>query len=64
MDNGAMENFYFRLKIDVFYGKQFEAVEVFILALNNYNHYCSYESISLNLKGMCPVYYQTHAQAR
>ena len=36
MDNGAMENFFGRLKVEMFYGEQFENVDDFILALHNY----------------------------
>ena len=47
MDNGAMENFFGRLKVEMFYGEQFESVDDFILALDNYIHYCNNERISL-----------------
>ena len=63
MDNGAMENFFGRLKVEMFYGEQFESVDDFILALDNYIHYYNNERISLNLKGMSPVQYRTHALA-
>ncbi len=61
MDNGAMENFFGRLKVEMFYGEQFESVDDFILALDNYIHYYNNERISLKLKGMSPVQYRTHA---
>ena len=63
MDNGAMENFFGRLKVEMFYGEQFESVDDFILALDNYIHYYNHERISLKLKGMSPVQYRTHALA-
>ena len=63
MDNGAMENFFGRLKVEMFYGEQFESVDDFILALDNYIHYYNNERISLKLKGMSPVQYRTHALA-
>ena len=63
MDNGAMENFFGRLKVEMFYGEQFESVDDFILALENYIHYYNNERISLKLKGMSPVQYRTHALA-
>jgi len=63
MDNGAMENFFGRLKVETFYGERFESVDDFILALDNYIHYYNNERISLKLKGMSPVQYRTHALA-
>ena len=63
MDNGAMENFFGRLKVEMFYGEQFESVDDFIMALDNYIHYYNNERISLKLKGMSPVQYRTHALA-
>ena len=30
MDNGAMENFFGRLKVEMFYGEKFESVTAFI----------------------------------
>ena len=63
MDNGAMENFFGRLKVEMFYGEQFESVEDFIQALDNYIYYYNNDRISLKLKGMSPVQYRTHSQA-
>ena len=39
MDNGAMENFFGRLKVEMFYGEKFESVNAFIEELNRYIHY-------------------------
>ena len=63
MDNGAMENFFGRLKVEMFYGEQFENVEAFIQALDDYIYYYNNDRISLKLKGMSPVQYRTHSQA-
>ena len=63
MDNSVMENFFGRLKVEMFYGKQFESVDDFIPALDNYIDYYNNERISLKLKGMSPVQYRTHALA-
>ena len=35
MDNGAMENFFGRLKVEMFYGEKFESVNAFINELKN-----------------------------
>ena len=63
MDNGAMENFFGRLKVEMFYGEEFESVEDFIHALDDYIYYYNNDRISLKLKGMSPVQYRTHSQA-
>ncbi len=62
MDNGAMENFFGRLKVEMFYGETFSSVEDFIQKLHAYIDYYNNERISLKLKGMSPVQYRTHSQ--
>ena len=59
MDNGAMENFFGRLKVEMFYGEKFESVNAFIEELNEYIYYYNNERISSKLK-MSPVQYRTH----
>lgn len=61
MDNGAMENFFGRLKVEMFYGEKFESVNAFIDELKKYIDYYNNERISLKLKGMSPVKYRTHS---
>ena len=63
MDNGAMENFFGRLKVEMFYGESFESVDAFIDELEKYIYYYNHERISLKLKGMSPVQYRTHSHA-
>ena len=62
MDNGAMENFFGRLKVEMFYGEKFESINTFIDELKSYIYYYNNERISLKLKGMSPVQYRTHSQ--
>ena len=62
MDNGAMENFFGRLKVEMFYGEKFESVNTFIDELKRYIDYYNNERISMKLKGMSPVQYRTHSQ--
>lgn len=62
MDNGAMENFFGRLKVEMFYGEKFESVNVFIDKLNEYIYYYNNERISSKLK-MSPVQFRTHFQS-
>lgn len=50
MDNGAMENFFGRLKVEMFYGEEFESVEDFIHALDDYIYYYNNDRISLKIK--------------
>ena len=59
MDNGAMDNFFGRLNVEMFYGEKFENVNVFIDELKRYIDYYNYERISMKLKGMSPVQYRT-----
>ncbi len=59
MDNGAMENFFGRLKVEMFYSEKFESLEAFIHELNEYIYYYNNERISSKLK-MSPVQYRTH----
>ena len=62
MDNGAMENFFGRLKVEMFYGEKFETVDEFVHRLREYIDYWNNERIPLKLKGMSPVGYRTHYQ--
>ena len=62
MDNGAMENFFGRLKVEMFYGEKFETVDEFVHRLREYIYYWNNERISIKLKGMSPVQYRTHYQ--
>ena len=61
MDNGAMENFFGRLKVEMFYGEKFESVNTFIEELEKYIDYYNNHRISLKLKGMSPVQFRTHS---
>ena len=61
MDNGAMENFFGRLKVEMFYGEKFSSIDDFIMKLHDYISYYNNERIILKLK-MSPVQYRTHSQ--
>ena len=73
LDNSVMENFFGRLKTEMFYGEKFESVNTFIDKLNGekfesvntfidklkeYIYYYNNERINLRLK-MSPVKYRT-----
>ena len=62
LDNSVMENFFGRLKVEMFYGEKFQTVDEFIHCLKEYIDYWNNERISLKLKGMSPVQYRTHSQ--
>lgn len=62
MDNGAMENFFGRLKVEMFYGEKFDSVDTFIDELNKYIFYYNHVRISSKLKGMSPVQFRTHSK--
>ena len=47
MDNGAMENFFGRLKVEMYYGEKFETVDEFVHRLKEYIDYWNNERISL-----------------
>ena len=62
MDNGIMENFFGRLKVEMYYGEKFESPGGFIEKLEEYIQYYNNERIFLKLKGMSPVQYRAHSQ--
>ena len=61
LDNSVMENFFGRLKVEMYYGEKFESVDAFIQKLHEYIYYYNNERISLKLK-MSPVKYRTQFQ--
>ena len=62
LDNSVMENFFGRLKVEMFYGEKFQTVDEFVHCLTEYINYWNNERISLTLNGMSPVQYRTHSQ--
>ena len=58
LDNSIMENFFGRLKTEMFYGEKFKNVNTFIDKLKEYIYYYNNERINLKLK-MSPVQYRT-----
>ena len=48
MDNGIMENFFGRLKVEMYYGEKFESPMEFIEKWEEYIEYCNNERISLS----------------
>lgn len=62
-DNCCMENFFGRLKVEMFFGEKFKSVNAFIDALNKYIKYYNCDRISLKIKGMSPVQYRNSFQS-
>lgn len=61
LDNSVMENFFGRLKVEMYYGEKYESVNAFIDKLHEYIYYYNNERISLKLK-TSPVKYRTQFQ--
>lgn len=58
LDNSVMENFFGRLKVEMYYGEKFESVNAFVKALHNYIAYYNNERIVTKLK-TSPIKYRT-----
>lgn len=61
LDNSVMENFFGRLKVEMFYGENFQALDEFVQCLEAYINYWNNERISLALNGMSPVQYRVYS---
>ena len=59
LDNSPMENFFGRLKVEMFFGEKFRSVDEFIHKLREYIDYHNNERRSLLLNGKSPVQYRT-----
>ena len=61
LDNSVMENFFARLKTEMFFGESFSSVEDFKKKLEEYICYFNNGRVSLTLGGMSPIEYRTHS---
>ncbi len=61
LDNACIENFFGRLKVEMYYGITYTSVGELIQAIHNYIYYHNHTRISLKLKGMTPVQYRSHS---
>ncbi len=59
LDNSVIENFFGRLKTEMFYGETFASVEEFKRKLEEYICYFNNGRVSLRLGGMSPEEYRT-----
>ena len=62
LDNAVMENFFGRLKVEMFYGEKFQSADEFVRRLKEYIEYYNNERISLTLNGMSPVQYRFNSK--
>lgn len=63
LDNSPMENFFGRLKNEMFYGQEFSFTtkEVLIQAIKEYIHYYNNERIQVKLKGLTPIQFRNQS---
>ena len=61
LDNSAMENFFGRLKTEMFFEENFSSIDDFEQKLEEYICYFNNGRVSLILDGMSPVEYRTHS---
>lgn len=58
LDNGAMESFFGRLKMECYFGRRFETFAELEQTLHDYVSYYNHERIQAKLKGLSPVEYR------
>ena len=58
LGNAAMESFFRRLKMECFYGREFNSIEEIIDAIRDYFDYYNHRQIQLKLKGLSPIQYR------
>ena len=61
LDNGIMESFFGRLKVEMFYGETFKSADEFISRLEEYLHYYNNKRISEKTKGLTPVEFRNQS---
>ena len=61
IDNSVMENFFGRMKTEMFYGYKFESLDELKEAIHDYIYYYNNERIKVKLKGLSPVEFRTQS---
>ncbi len=63
LDNSPMENFFGKLKNEMFYGNEFKfkSLEQLKKAVDEYIHYFNNERITVKLKGLTPIQYRSQS---
>lgn len=66
LDNGIMEQFFGKLKIEMFYGneRKYQSFNDFKNEIDNYIYWYNNERIQVNLKGLSPVQYRIQSFQR
>lgn len=59
LDNGIMESFFGRLKVEMFYGEHFSSASMFIRKLKKYINYYNTRRSLMKLGGLTPVEYRS-----
>lgn len=61
LDNSLIENFFGRMKTEMFYGYTYSSVEELVEAIHEYIYYYNNFRIKEKLKGMTPIEYRIHS---
>lgn len=63
LDNSPMENFFGRMKNEMFYGHEYEfqSLEELKVAMEEYIEYYNTQRITVKLKGLTPVQYRNQS---
>lgn len=61
LDNSVMENFFGRMKTEMFYGLKYESLDELKTAIYDYIYYYNNIRIKTKLKGLSPVEYRTQS---
>ncbi len=61
IDNSVMENFFGRMKSEMFYGLKYSSIDELKDEIHDYINYYNNKRIKLKLKGLSPVEYRTQS---
>lgn len=61
LDNSVMENFFGRMKTEMFYGYRFESLDELKQEIHDYIYYYNNKRIKSKLKGLSPVEFRTQS---
>lgn len=61
LDNSVMENFFGRMKVEMYYGEEFNSLNHLINEIHEYINYYNNKRIKVKLKGLTPVEYRNQS---
>ena len=61
LDNSVMENFFGRMKTEMFYGYRFESLDELKQEIHDYIFYYNNKRIKSKLKGLSPIEFRTQS---